>query len=194
MGDLTLIVLFAALISDWYFGEPDILWSRFPHPVVVFGKAISFVEKRFNLVTLSNDQRFRNGAFAISGLIIASILSGLLLEFIFRKIGLAGWILEGFVVFTLLAQRSLIEHVQAVADGLRQNGLAGGRKAIAMIVGRNPDVLERPAVCRAAIETLAENFSDGVVAPAFWYAVFGLPGIIAYKMINTANSMIGYHN
>ncbi len=194
MGDLTLIVLFVALIADWYLGEPDILWSRFPHPVVVFGKAISFVEKRFNLVTLSNDQRFRNGAFAISGLIIASILSGLLLESMFTKIGVAGWILEGFIVFTLLAQRSLIEHVQAVADGLRQSGLAGGRKAIAMIVGRNPDVLERPAVCRAAIETLAENFSDGVVAPAFWYAVFGLPGIIAYKMINTADSMIGYHN
>jgi adenosylcobinamide-phosphate synthase len=87
-----------------------------------------------------------------------------------------------------------LDHVKAVATGLRKEGIVGGRRAVSMIVGRNPDVLDTSSVSRAAIESLAENFSDGVVAPAFWYAVFGLPGLLAYKMINTADSMIGYHN
>ena len=91
-----------------------------------------------------------------------------------------------------LAHKSLSDHVIRVAQGLRQDGLAGGRRAVSMIVGRDPETLDEPAVCRAAIESLAENFSDGVVAPAFWYALLGLPGLLAYKMLNTADSMIGH--
>lgn len=93
---------------------------------------------------------------------------------------------------TLLAQRSLYDHVARVADGLEQGGLVGGRKAVSMIVGRDPESLNEAGVARAAIESLAENFSDGVVAPAFWLGVGGLPGGALYKAINTADSMIGH--
>jgi adenosylcobinamide-phosphate synthase len=93
---------------------------------------------------------------------------------------------------TLLAQRSLHDHVAAVAEGLEREGLAGGRAAVSRIVGRNPERLDEAGVVRAAIESLAENFSDGVVAPAFWGALLGLPGMAAYKAANTADSMIGH--
>jgi adenosylcobinamide-phosphate synthase len=98
------------------------------------------------------------------------------------------------VVAVFLAQKSLGDHVQAVADGLQREGLEGGRRAVAMIVGRDPKTLNEAGVSRAAIESLSENFADGVVAPALWYAIAGLPGILAYKMLNTADSMIGHKN
>ena len=93
---------------------------------------------------------------------------------------------------TLIAQNSLYRHVAAVADGLDQAGLAGGRDAVAHIVGRDPESLDEAGVARAAIESLAENFSDGVTAPLFWALLLGLPGILAYKVVNTADSMIGH--
>lgn len=102
------------------------------------------------------------------------------------------FMLEVIFASTLIAQRSLYSHVRAVLIGLKREGLAGGRRAVAMIVGRDPETLDRAGVVRAAIESLAENFSDGVVAPVFWMAVFGLPGAVAYKAINTADSMIGH--
>jgi adenosylcobinamide-phosphate synthase len=101
------------------------------------------------------------------------------------------WLIESVLAATLLAQRSLGEHVAAVAEALDQS-VPDGRRAVAKIVGRDPEALDGPAVARAAIESLAENFSDGVVAPAFWLAVAGLPGIALYKAINTADSMIGH--
>ncbi len=107
-------------------------------------------------------------------------------------LGLFGTVIEILIVAVLLAQKSLSDHVGAVASGLRKGGLEGGRQAVSMVVGRDPQSLDQPAVCRAAIETLAENFSDGVIAPALSYAVFGLPGLFAYKMLNTADSMIGH--
>lgn len=194
MMEIALLILIIALLADWQFGEPEILWSRMPHPVVLFGKAIRFCDEGFNLESDPDGLRYRKGGFVIAGLVIASIVAGLMLNWLFGFFGPVGWVLEGFVVFAHVAQRSLTDHVGAVATGLRHGGIEGGRRAVAMIVGRNPEVLDRSAVSRAAIESLAENFSDGVVAPAFWYAVFGLPGLIAYKMINTADLMIGYHN
>ena len=99
--------------------------------------------------------------------------------------------LMALLAATLMAQRSLFVHVRAVATGLR-DGLAGGRAAVAHIVGRDPASLDAAGVARAAVESLAENFSDGIVAPALWCAVLGLPGIVLYKTINTADSMIGH--
>jgi adenosylcobinamide-phosphate synthase len=104
-------------------------------------------------------------------------------------IGFVGLVL---IASSLPAQRSLDEHVRAVAEGLEKDGLDGGRRSVAMIVGRNPDMLDESGVSRAAIESLAENFSDGVVAPLFWMAVGGLPGAALYKAANTADSMIGH--
>ena len=186
------IILLIALVLDWYIGEPDFLWSRLPHPVALFGKAVSFVDRNFNTEEKNAETRYKAGALSIAALIILSAAFGIVLEILFSQIQPLGYLLEVLIVFSLLAQKSLFDHVRAVATGLRENGLDGGRDAVAMIVGRDPDLLDRDGVCRAAIESLAENFSDGVLAPAFWYLIFGLPGIIVYKMINTADSMIGY--
>jgi adenosylcobinamide-phosphate synthase len=103
-----------------------------------------------------------------------------------------GWLVLGIAASSLLASRSLYDHVRAVAAALERDGLAAGRDVVARIVGRNPAVLDEAGVARAAIESLAENFSDAVVAPALWCAVLGLPGIALYKAINTADSMLGH--
>lgn len=192
MPESTLIILLAALILDWYFGEPDFSQAWFPHPVVLFGKAVAFADQKLNRDSDLAGTRYKMGALAISLLILAALAAALLVRFLTGLLGPIGFLAEMLIVFVLLAQHSLAQHVRAVADGLRENGIEGGREAVGRIVGRDPDLLDTSGVCRAAIESLAENFSDGVVAPAFWYAVFGLPGLFIYKMINTADSMIGY--
>jgi adenosylcobinamide-phosphate synthase len=188
----TLYVLLFALILDRALGDPDGAWRRVPHPVVLFGKAVSFFEAHFNRKGLNDRDRRAYGMMTILALLIGSIIVGLLLTRLFAFAGIFGILLEIVIVAVLLAQKSLADHVSAVAQGLRKDGIAGGRRAVAMVVGRDPNTLDREGVCRAAIETLAENFSDGVVAPAFYYAIFGLPGLLAYKMLNTADSMIGH--
>ena len=122
------------------------------------------------------------GGTASIAFVLAAILSGTLF----------GFALLALIAASLPAQRSLATHVRAVADALEQDGLVAGRRAVSMIVGRNPGVLDESAVARAAIESLAENFADGVVAPAFWIAVGGLAGGVVYKAANTADSMIGH--
>lgn len=186
------LVLFLALLLDRIVGDPDALWRRLPHPVVVFGKAISMMERQLNKPALSPEIRKRNGVITIIVLLAESIVIGLVLHHALSALGWLGLFLEAIVVAVFLAHKSLADHVQAVAQGLRDGGIEGGRRAVSMIVGRDPETLDAPAVCRAAIESLSENFSDGVVAPAFFFALFGLPGLFAYKMLNTADSMIGH--
>jgi len=185
-------ILLLALIADWLLGEPDVLWSRFPHPVVIFGKAIGEMDTRLNRQRDGAWLRRQKGAIMIVSLIVASGIAGSFMHLVFSVLPL-GWLLEAFVVFTLLAQKSLHDHVSNVADGLSVS-LQESRNAVAMIVGRDTAQLDQSDVVRAGLESLAENFSDGVVAPAFWYLVAGLPGLFAYKMINTADSMVGYRN
>jgi adenosylcobinamide-phosphate synthase len=192
MIELNLLVLVLALSLDRIVGDPDMLWMRLPHPVVLFGNAISRLDAWLNRSDLTKGRRRRNGMWAIGGLLVASALAGLALHAFFALFGLGGILLEVVCVTIFLAQKSLADHVGAVATGLKDGGIRGGRAAVSMIVGRDPETLDEPAVCRAAIESLAENFSDGVVAPALWYIVFGLPGLFAYKMLNTADSMIGH--
>mgnify|MGYP001175460597 CR=1 FL=1 len=187
-----LTALFFALALDRLVGDPDWLWRRFPHPVVAFGKAIGLVDDRFNREDDAPAMRRHKGMLAIAGLVALALVIGLVLSALFRHLGLVGFVFEVAIVAILIAQKSLSDHVGAVGAALRAGGLPAGREAVSMIVGRDPEGLDRPAVLRAAIESLAENFSDGVVAPAFWYAVGGLPGLLAYKMINTADSMIGH--
>lgn len=188
----TVGVLSLALVLDRVVGDPPRLWSRVPHPVVLFGKAISFFEKNFNGRGLSARDRRAYGLVSIVALLVGSVLLGVMLHRLSEALGVFGYILEILVVAVFLAQKSLSDHVAAVARGLREGGLEGGRHAVSMVVGRDPSVLDESGVSRAAIETLAENFSDGVIAPALYYLVFGLPGLIAYKMLNTADSMIGH--
>lgn len=190
----TFLIIAAALLLDRIAGDPDWLWRRIPHPVVFFGKAISLFDRSFNQRPLSPRRRRSRGMLAILLLLAVSAVLGLLLDEWFATLGVPGLLAEIAVVAVFLAHKSLADHVGRVADGLLSGGLEGGRRAVSMIVGRDPDTLDEPGVCRAAIESLAENFSDGVVAPVFWYALLGLPGLFAYKMLNTADSMIGHKN
>ena len=190
----TLFLLFFALVLDRLVGDPDWIWRRVPHPVVLFGRAIGGMDKLFNGKRLSSDTKRFNGAVGTAVLLAASLLLGVVVHRLLASLGVIGAVAEIVIVAIFLAQKSLHDHVRAVSSGLKRGGLAGGREAVSMIVGRDPATLDQPAICRAAIESLAENFSDGVVAPALWYAVLGLPGLFAYKMLNTADSMIGHKN
>ncbi|MCO7736938.1 adenosylcobinamide-phosphate synthase CbiB [Brucella intermedia] len=192
--EIKLIILSLALLLDRFVGDPPQLWQRMPHPVVLFGKAISWGEKRWNNRNLAAAVLRRNGMWLTVGLVAVCVVLGLVLEFLLPFAGTAGAVAEILIVTVLLAQKSLADHVQAVALALREDGLKGGRRAVSMIVGRNPEHLDEGGISRAAIESLAENASDGIVAPAFWFLVGGLPGLFAYKMINTADSMIGHLN
>ncbi|MCK0126195.1 adenosylcobinamide-phosphate synthase CbiB [Gelidibacter sp. F2691] len=177
-------VLVLALLLDAFVGEPDWAWKRVPHPAVLMGRAIGWLERSLN----EGDHRFFNGAI---GIIVLAALMGLLGNAI-SYLPLGG-LLEIIVAAILLAQKSLAQHVQAVADALRQS-TQDGRAAVAMIVGRDTKDMSDDAIARGAIESAAENFSDGVVAPAFWFLFAGLPGLMIYKLVNTADSMIGYRN
>jgi adenosylcobinamide-phosphate synthase len=192
MIDEHLLVLVLALLLDRIVGDPAWMWVRVPHPVALFGRAIGYFDMRMNVESLSGAKRKRNGVIAITALLVLSVATGLVLHWFFALFGLVRILLEVGCVAIFLAQKSLADHVGAVAKALRDEGLQGGRAAVSHIVGRDPETLDEPAVCRAAIESLAENFSDGVVAPALWFAVFGLPGLFFYKMLNTADSMIGH--
>ncbi|RYH11789.1 adenosylcobinamide-phosphate synthase CbiB [Tropicimonas sp. IMCC6043] len=175
-------ILLLALLLDAALGEPAWLWSRLPHPAVLMGRAIGWADRRFN----RGGQRRLRGALALAGLTSVAIALGWAIQAL-----LPGRLADIVLVAILLAQRSLVEHVAAVAAGLRQS-LEAGRRAVSMIVGRDTDGMDEPAVARAAIESAAENLSDGVVAPAVWFLVGGLPGVLAYKLVNTADSMIGH--
>ncbi|UJW73875.1 adenosylcobinamide-phosphate synthase CbiB [Rhizobium sp. SL42] len=189
-----LLTLCLAIVLDRLIGDPPKLWSRVPHPVVLFGAAISFLEKHLNNARFTPEGRRLNGVLSILGLLLLAVLVGAVLSAFFDAFGVVGMAFEAVVAAVFIAQKSLGDHVQAVARGLKLDGIDGGRQAVSMIVGRDPKTLDGPAVCRAAIESLSENFADGVVAPVFWYAIAGLPGLLAYKMLNTADSMIGHKN
>jgi len=175
-------VLLIALALDAALGEPPALWSRLPHPAVVMGRVVDWADRQFNR---GAERRLRGLAVTAGGVALAVWLGGMLA-------GLPGGAaIEVVLAAVLLAQRSLVEHVADVAGALRRS-LPEGRAAVARIVGRDTDAMDAPAVARAAIESAAENFSDGVVAPAFWFLLLGLPGLLVYKLVNTADSMIGY--
>ena len=187
-----MVILLLALILDWKLGDPRWLWDRVPHPVKWFGQLVDIADRNLNFESDGGERQYRNGALAISGMIIVALVAGSLLSGLLSWFGIFGFFAEIAIVGVLIAQKSLKDHTHLVVEGLRNDGLAGGRAAVAHIVGRDVSKLDQTGISRAAIESLSENFSDGVVAPAFWYAVFGLPGILAYKMINTADSMIGH--
>ncbi|MFM9975791.1 MAG: adenosylcobinamide-phosphate synthase CbiB [Beijerinckiaceae bacterium] len=188
-----LFVLALALAIDAVTGDPDRIWRRYPHPVVWFGKAITWLDLRCNRETAGFMVRRTVGIVSLVGILILFAGSAWLMQRALMLLPL-GWMVEALLASVLLAQRSLHDHVIRVARALATDGLEGGRKAVSMIVGRDPLSLDSSGVARAAIESTAENFSDGVVAPAFWFAVAGLPGLVAYKVVNTADSMIGHRN
>ena len=184
-------LLVVALLLDALVGDPDWLWRRLPHPIVLIGKVISYLDRKHNSQTASPVIRKRNGVLVLILLAGGALGLGLALQALFSALPL-GDILTVVIAAIFIAQRSLSDHVSAVRNGLRDGGLEAGRQAVSMIVGRDPNQLDEAGVSRAAIESCSENFSDGIVAPAFWFAVLGLPGLLAYKAINTADSMIGH--
>jgi adenosylcobinamide-phosphate synthase len=181
--------LLLAFLLDAAWGDPAWLYRRLPHPVALLGRVIEWGEARWNRPRLGDGARFLRGL--IFALATATLAGGL--GWIVERICAAfpgGWIVEALLASTLIAFRGLHDHVRAVAEAL-DRGLHEARAAVAHIVGRDPAHLDAPGVARAAAESLAENFSDGVVAPVFWFALFGLPGLSAYKAVNTLDSMIG---
>ena len=188
-----LLLLLVALAVDAYVGEMSFLFRAVPHPVVLIGRAIGWFDARLNRTERSAQARRLRGALSVAALCLVGAALGAALTWFGRHYPM-GWVVELLVAVTLVAQRSLYDHVARVGRSLAEDGLWAGRKAVALIVGRDPASLDESGVARAAIESCAENFSDGVVAPAFWYVLFGLPGLIVYKVVNTADSMIGHRN
>ena len=183
-----------AVVTEAAVGYPDGLYRRIGHPVTWIGALIAWCDKTWNSEALSYDERRWRGIYVLVLLLAVGILSGLAITAVLEELfyGIVVVLLCGVVGSSLLAQRSLYTHVAAVASALETEGIEAGRRAVSMIVGRDTRALDEAAVSRAAIESLAENFSDGVVAPLFWMTVAGLPGAIAYKAVNTADSMIGH--
>lgn len=183
-----------AVVTEAVVGYPDGLYRRIGHPVTWIGAIIAWCDRAWNSEALSYDERRWRGVCVLVLLLAAGILSGLAITAVLEQLfhGVVVVLLCGVVGSSMLAQRSLYTHVAAVASALETDGIEAGRRAVSMIVGRDTRALDEAAVSRAAIESLAENFSDGVVAPLFWMAVAGLPGAIAYKAVNTADSMIGH--
>ncbi|MBL4918056.1 adenosylcobinamide-phosphate synthase CbiB [Szabonella alba] len=175
-------MLALALLLDAATGEPRAIWDRWPHPAVLMGRAVGWADARLN----RGNMRRLKGTLAMAGLALAAGLIGAIIAWL-PDYGL----LEVLLAAVLIAQRSLVQHVQAVADALRLS-LGDGRRAVAQIVGRDTGAMQASDVARAAIESAGENLSDGVVAPAFWFLVAGLPGLMIYKITNTADSMIGH--
>jgi adenosylcobinamide-phosphate synthase len=188
---LHFLLLAAALLIDRAVGDPPRLWRRIPHPIVVIGRLLDWSEQRLNNPTISFAARRRHGALAMLALVAAAGALGTALTFGLNAVPF-GVALEALLVAIFFAQKSLLDHVTAVEQGFATGGIAGGRRAVAHIVGRDVTELDGAGVACAAIESAAENFSDGVVAPAFWYALLGLPGLLVFKLVNTADSMHGH--
>jgi adenosylcobinamide-phosphate synthase len=188
------VTVLCALLIEAGFGYPASLLDRIKHPVMWMGALIESLDSRLNHPSTREAKRRRNGWIALLLLLAASVLPAIAVQYIMLQLpSPIALIVLASLASTLIAQRSLYEHVAAVADALDAGGLEAGRKAVAEIVGRDTRTLNESGVARSAIESLAENFSDGVVAPSFWGVLLGLPGMVAYKAINTADSMIGHH-
>lgn len=184
-------VMLIGLLLDVALGWPSALYRRLSHPVVWIGALISALEVRLN----TGDARWRlaTGALTVGVVLLVSVLPAVLVTLVLGK----GWVavlVLGVLAWPLIAVRSMYDHVAAVRDPLIAGDLRGARHALSMIVGRDPSALDGAGISRAALESLAENTSDGIVAPLFWGVVAGLPGIVAYKAINTMDSMIGHRN
>jgi adenosylcobinamide-phosphate synthase len=188
----SLLILSLALAAEAVFGYPDRLYTWIGHPVTWIGTLIKGLDRALNRDEWSFGRRRAAGVLALLLLLAITGTAAWALQAVLLPLGLTGFAILALLASSLLAQRSLHEHVAAVAKGLREGGIEDGRKAVSMIVGRNPQSLDEAGICRAAIESLAENFSDGIVAPAFWLGLGGFPGAVLYKTTNTADSMIGH--
>ena len=178
------------LVIESFVGYPQALHKLIGHPVEWIGKLISYIDDGLNDTDVSPEENRRHGILAMlllcAGVGIPTwILAKTLAQHPY------GWVINVIIATAFIAQKSLRDHVSAV-DRALSGSLEAGRKEVAKIVGRDPENLDENGVAKAALESLAENTADGITAPIFWYALLGLPGLIVYKAINTADSMIGH--
>ena len=184
-------IMLLALVIDAVLGWPAVLYARLGHPVTWIGAMISTLDGQLNDNDASDVTRHLAGVFSALAIIASASTAGWICSTILPS-GWLGLTLAAILAWPLVAARSMHDHVVAVAQPLTMGDLQAARQAVSMIVGRDSSQLDSAGVCRAAIESLAENTSDGIVAPIFWGVLFGLPGIAAYKAINTLDSMIGH--
>ncbi len=186
-------ILLLALVLDAVAGDPAWLWARVPHPVVLAGRAAGALERAWNR---GGDSR-RRGLGGVAVLVVVGAAAGAAWGIARALAPLPGplpGIAEAVLAFTLVAQRDLYDHVAAVAAPLARGDTAAARAAVGRVCGRDPARLDDAGVARAAVETTAENFADGVAAPVFFFALAGLPGMAAYKALNTCDSMLGHRD
>ncbi|MVT77518.1 cobalamin biosynthesis protein CobD [Bradyrhizobium cajani] len=182
-----------AMAVDALVGWPAPLFARIGHPVTWLGRLIAAIDAAWNR---ASDRPALRRAAGVAGALVVIALA-VAIGWIVQLVLFSGWIqiaLVGILAWPLVALRSLYDHVAAVATPLQAGDIAGAREAVSRIVGRDPAALDEAGIARAAIESLAENASDGIVAPVLWGALFGLPGILGYKAINTLDSMIGHRS
>ncbi|MCB2126142.1 MAG: adenosylcobinamide-phosphate synthase CbiB [Albidovulum sp.] len=185
------MIMLVALCIDAVLGWPDRLFRAIGHPVTWIGRMIDALDRWINLEGADESAR------RVAGIVTVAVVVGAAAEIAWvvtwvLPAGSPGILLGGVLAWPLVAMRSLRDHIRAVADPLAAGDLVAARRAVSMIVGRDPDQLDKEGIARATIESLAENTSDGIVAPVLWGVLFGLPGIAAYKAINTLDSMIGH--
>ena len=183
---MSLLMPALALLIERLVGYPRPLFAAIGHPVTWMGALISWLEARLN----HGEARRWKGVAMLGFLLATCLAAGIVLVALTHLVPF-GWVIEALLASSLLAQKELGRAVQAVADGLGRS-LGEGRQAVSQIVGRDPETLDEAGVARAAVESLAESTSDGVVAPLFWLILGGLPGILLYKAANTADSMVGH--
>lgn len=189
----TAAIMLCALVLDALVGWPPAIYNRIGHPVTWIGRLIGRLDKSLNRAEWSRATRRVMGALAGVFVILLCFWIGTLIQSALGQ-GIFGFVISVLIVWPLIAANSLYTHVDDIAKPLQQNLLSEARAAVSLIVGRDPNQLDKAGIGRAAIESLSENASDGVVAPVFWGVIFGIPGILAYKAINTLDSMIGYRN
>ncbi|RAN34513.1 adenosylcobinamide-phosphate synthase CbiB [Hyphomonas pacifica] len=175
------------------FGWPDWLYRLIRHPVVWLGWCVRWLETRLNNYDWAHRVRYMLGALASLLVISLAAMAAFAITRVLPQ-GITGLLVEALIASSLIASHSLYTHVLAVAKPLAKRDLSDAQKAVSLVVGRDPSRLDEAGVARAALESLAENTSDGVTAPLFWGALFGLPGLAVYKAINTLDSMIGHRN
>lgn len=185
------LLMLAAMLIESLFGWPSWLYRRIRHPVVWIGALISALDVVLNRSQFASSLRYILGALTTVIVVTATALCALAVSHWLPNT-IWGYAIEAVVASGLIATRNLYVHVAAVARPLACSDLEGAREAVSHIVGRDPAQLDSLAIARASLESLAENASDGVIAPVFWGAIFGLPGLAAYKAINTLDSMIGH--
>lgn len=188
---MSVLIAFISLVVERIVGYPNWLFRAIGHPVTWIGLLISFLDRALNRASRFDTARRLCGVLALVAIVLVPAGIALAIETLLGRLAF-GLIATAILASSLLSQRSLGAHVETVADALEASGLEAGRRAVSMIVGRDPEQLDEAGVSRAAIESLAENFSDGIVAPALWLGLGGLAGGVAYKAANTADSMIGH--